>query len=319
MVVSGLVAPLARADGPPVVGFANPPLGIVDALGDRYTAQPGPRATVVTSVSRFGTPRARRVLRGQFAIAQVAFDGTTAGLSADRRTLVLVSLRNMFPERSTTLAVLSAGSLRPQRFVHLRGDFSLDAVSPDGAWAYLIQYTSTDATLYHVRALSTRTGALLPRDIVDPREPDETMGGYPQTRVSSPDGRWAYTLYDGGRTFVHALDTEGLQARCIDIPAFPAGTGPVAFRLRLVGHSLFVMDGSRTHAVIDTRSFSVVRTPQRSVRTGKLVSHTSAGAAPVVVLFAVALLAVVAARTTIRRRRCAREALRQIRCAPPSG
>ena len=37
----------------------------------------------------------------------------------------------------------------------------------------------------------------------------------------SPDGRWAYTLYDGnGKTpFIHALDTSRSTARCIDLDA----------------------------------------------------------------------------------------------------
>ena len=48
------------------------------------------------------------------------------------------------------------------------------------------------------------------------------MRGYPLTRVASPDGRWAYTLYDGGgkHPFVHALDTLEGRAVCIDLPAF---------------------------------------------------------------------------------------------------
>ena len=47
------------------------------------------------------------------------------------------------------------------------------------------------------------------------------MRGRPDLRATSPDGRWAYTLYDGnGKTpFVHALDTGRASARCIDLDA----------------------------------------------------------------------------------------------------
>ena len=53
------------------------------------------------------------------------------------------------------------------------------------------------------------------------------MEGLPLTRAISPDGRWAYTLYDGAQThrngvehepFIHALDTVGQRAVCIDLP-----------------------------------------------------------------------------------------------------
>ena len=37
----------------------------------------------------------------------------------------------------------------------------------------------------------------LPEPIIDPPELDEAMRGMPITRAASPDGRFAYTLYDG--------------------------------------------------------------------------------------------------------------------------
>jgi hypothetical protein len=69
---------------------------------------------------------------------------------------------------------------------------------------------------------------------VDPREPDEDMRGYPITRASSPDGRWAYTLYDGAgkHPFVHALDTQGRTAACIDLDGL-AGRDDL-YELRLI-------------------------------------------------------------------------------------
>ena len=47
------------------------------------------------------------------------------------------------------------------------------------------------------------------------------MAGFPQTRATSPDGRWAYTLYEPAErdhpAFIHALDTKRGTAVCIDL------------------------------------------------------------------------------------------------------
>ena len=44
------------------------------------------------------------------------------------------------------------------------------------------------------------------------------MAGFPMARMVSPNGRWAYTLYAGGEeTFIHALDTQGATAVCVDL------------------------------------------------------------------------------------------------------
>src|SRR4029453_4875928 len=95
--------------------------------------------------------------------------------------------------------------------------------SPDGRWLYLIQYSSGDFADYRVRALDTRSGKLAARDVVDPRNPNEQMGGLPVTRVMTRDGRWAYTLCAGGEeSFIHALDTVGRTAACIDLDMLPA-------------------------------------------------------------------------------------------------
>jgi len=61
--------------------------------------------------------------------------------------------------------------------------------------------------------------------VVDPREPDEQMGGLAMTREMSRDGRWAYTLYEGAEhPFVHALLTDNRISVCIDLDGAPAPT-----------------------------------------------------------------------------------------------
>ena len=231
---------VARAGGQPVLGYAGPGESIRSGNGvHHYLAHARRGHTLVEDVTRDGT--LAHVIPGHFAIALVALDGSPGGLSGDGRTLVLTRPRSMFPESSTQLAVVDASTLRLVRVVRLRGDFSVDAVSPNGQWVYLIQYTGTRTTQYRVRALDTRTGRLVAHDIIDPHDRGEKMQGYPLSRLSSPGGRWAYTLYLGGDApFIHALDTPSLKARCIDLPAFPKAESPFAVKLRLDGHRLSV-------------------------------------------------------------------------------
>jgi hypothetical protein len=148
--------------------------------------------------------------------------------------------------------------------VTLRGDFSFDAISPDGRWAYLIHYLSPrNPTDYEVRAFDVEKQRLVPGPIVDPDEPGERMNGIPLSRATSPDGRWAYTLYTGKETFVHALDTTNRTAVCVDLPRFAtrrilaAATG-----LSLDGdRQLVVTADGRPIALIDTRTFQVNAPP----------------------------------------------------------
>jgi hypothetical protein len=253
---AGAVAGVARADGLPVLGIDVGAEGV--AVGEaRYVTLPvGDRTMLERVATRDGRVLAFRLLRGTFTVPAVAYDGSAGGLSADGRRLVLIEPRASFPRARTTLAVVDTKRLRIERLVRLRGDFGFDAVSPDGRWAFLINYTSPrDPTRYDVRALNVVTGRLDPRRIVDPHESGEKMRGNPITRAASPDGRWAYTLYDGaGATpFVHALDTSARTARCIDLDLLTGRHD--LWRMRL----LLSADGSRLAvgkaAEIDLTSF----------------------------------------------------------------
>jgi hypothetical protein len=237
--------------------------------------------TVVARVSqRGGRIEASRVLPGVVTIPAVAYDGSADGLSADGRTLVLVVPRAGFPRARTTLRVLDARRLRTRRVVRLRGDFSFDALSPDGARLYLIQYRSpTDPTRYRVRALDLRSGRLLPDPIVDPAEPDEAMRGTPVTRAASPDGRWAYTLYEaaGGTPFVHALDTSGGSARCVDLDLLtPDDVAGARLAVSADGARLSVVRRGAAAAVIDAATFAV-SAPAPAVVPGAWAASVGAG------------------------------------------
>jgi hypothetical protein len=263
-VVAGVVATGANADGLPVLGVDVGPTGVtVPSAAVRYVTLPGGRNTLVARVERQGGRIVRwRALPGAFTVPAVAYDGSASGLSADGRVLVLIQPRLTFPRARTTFAILDARTLRSRSLLRLQGDFSFDAISPRGNRLYLIQYLSPqDATRYAVRAYDLRAGRLLRAPVVDPHEAGEQMRGQPLSRAMSPDGRWAYTLYDGAgkEPFVHALDTSRSTARCIDLDELKGSQ--YLWRLRLDvrggGRRLAVLDGRETELVVNTTTFEV--------------------------------------------------------------
>jgi hypothetical protein len=265
-VMLALCAPQATAGGggpmPPTQGGE----GVSTPAGDvGYVAVGVGQRTVVQRVRRAGGAIERwRVLRGAFGIGLVAMDGSATGLSADGRTLVLASMQRRWPPRTTSLLVLDARRLRIVRRLALRGFYALDAISPDGRWLYLIRYVSPRTTLrYDVRAYDLRRERMIPGPIVDPREPDEAMQGTALTRATSPDGRWAFTLYlrDGRPPFVHALDTAGRTARCVDLPAEVGRADPTSMRLELSGGGTLRVTATTGDVLVDTRTFGVRRAP----------------------------------------------------------
>ena len=262
--VAALVPAAAHADGLPVLGVDVGSSGVSSgADGARYVTIPAGSRTIVERVAQHGGQvLAWRSLRGTFTIPAVAYDGSAGGLSADGTTLVLIEPRTSFPRAATRLLVLGSDSLTPRRLVRLKGDFSFDAVSPNGSWLYLIHYVApNDPTRYLVRAYDLRRGRLLAEPIIDPHEPGEKMRGNPLSRTMSSNGRWAYTLYDGaGATpFVHALDTVARSARCIDLEGIPSRTDLSRLRLGIdgAGKRLVVRDRAAPLLLIDLRTLRV--------------------------------------------------------------
>jgi hypothetical protein len=263
LAASVVAASTARADGLPVLGVDVGPDGVAVPGGEsRYVTLPAGRDTILARVATVGGGvEVYRTLRGSYTIPAVAYDGSADGLAADGKTLVLIEPRETFPRARTRLAVLDPRNLRTRDLVDLRGDYSFDALSPRGKLLYLVHYVSArDPSRYEVRAYDLGAGRLLPKPIVDPHEAGEAMRGAPITRATSPDGRWAYTLYDGAgkEPFVHALDTTGRTARCIDLEML-AGRDDL-FRLRLTlgrgGRTLTVHRGGEALAAIDTTTFA---------------------------------------------------------------
>jgi hypothetical protein len=260
LVLASFAARGAAADGLPVLNVDVGASGIAAPGGSvRYVTVTVGKQTVVEATRRGGGQIVRmQTWPGTWTIPAVAYDGSASGLSADRRTLVLIEPRTSFPRAETRLLVVDAHNLSSATVIVLHGDYSFDAVSPSGSRIFLIHYTSSiDPTRYEVRAYDVRTRALVTQPIVDPRDAAEKMRGNPLSRVMSPDGRIAYTLYDGGgHPFVHALDTAASTARCVDVDGLPS---KLIWSLRLHlgsgGKVLTVDRGTTTYASLDTRTW----------------------------------------------------------------
>jgi hypothetical protein len=277
--LAALVPPAAGADGGGILGgtksFTDPPYRYV-TLTPR-TRHP---LTLVERIDlRDSTIDRWWYLRGSYYLPAVATDGSPGGISANG-ILPLISLPRRYPPRHSRFALLDTrlflrhphrGSGSPRHAVtrvSLRGAYGFDAISPDGSRVYLIRnfFRRGEVSHYEVRALDATSRRLLPGAIVDPNEPDERMQGSPVTRVSSRDGRWAYTLYTGPEeTFLHALDTVGGRAVCVDLPQLEHLREPFQLRLRLADGDRRVVVYSRDHKdagassllAIDTESFTV--------------------------------------------------------------
>ena len=299
------------ADGLPVLGVDVGSEGVVARTSPiRYVTLHAERGTIVVRTAVGGG----RVLGfthlpGNFTIPAVAYDGSASGLSADAGTLVLIQPRLKFPRARTALAIFDAKRLRLRKLVTLHGDFSFDAMSPHGRTLFLIQYVSArDPTRYTVRAYDLRSERLLANPIVDPHE-HEAMRGYPITRATSSDGRWAYTLYDGsgGTPFIHALDTSKRQARCIDLPMLTGRKDLWQLRIMIASFraKLTVGTAGQNLALVDTRDLRA-SAPAKPTAT-KPTQRVSNRSDRIWVLFGVAALAAVLAASTLsvalRRRR----------------
>jgi hypothetical protein len=274
LLVAALAALAAAVTASGAASGAGPSPGI--QLGWDGLLAPGGALRYVTVATGTGTVAETirtsdgRVLRfhalkGVYGIPFVAFDGSVGGLSRDGSFLVLGEPLSQPGARSRSVfPIVSTKTLTARSFVSLKGDFSFDALSPDGRTLYLIQHLSADdATRYAVRAYDLAAGRLLPGVIVDKREPDEEMRGMPMRRATSPDGAWAYTLYDTtrGGLFVHALDAAHRRAFCIDLPATVTAqslSNSTRFELLDGGRSLVLSSGGARVAAIDTKTLKVV-------------------------------------------------------------
>jgi hypothetical protein len=315
----------AYADGAPVAGVTSGGPGVTSGAL-RYVALPTPSGTAVAQIDRAsGTVNGFASLRGSWGIPQVAFDGSTAGISAGGQVLVLGrNAMTLYPKR-TQFALVNPVKMRLNRIVTLRGAFFFDAISPDGGTMYLIQLASPRNFLhYAVRAYDLGHDRLLPGVVVDKTEPDERMAGMPMARATSADGVWAYTLYQkpDGSEFVHALDTSARTARCIDLPRLAVQD---MLRLAIEGGRLDVITDGQVLAAVDRTSFTVTRSPAPVTHSSpaptasQTPARRSSSGAPLWAAVPAGLLLAGVAALAVRRRRPAREGSGGAAAGAPSG
>ncbi len=162
-----------------------------------------------------------RTIEGAWRLPTVGLDPLPAGVSADGSTIVLVEDR---PEGAaaptvTRFAVVERSLRSEPRIVELPGVFDYDTLSPDGSILYVAEHVPGPlAGRYQVRAIDTATGVMRPEIIVDKRNIDEAMAGWPVDQELRTDGV-VLTLYRGvEHPFIHALHSPDAWAVCIDLP-----------------------------------------------------------------------------------------------------
>jgi len=265
VVCAVLAAPAASGNGSPYSPGLAGWDGVVASNGAvRFvTLGAGGRTNVARIQVRTGRVLGSRLVRGQYGIPIVTYDGTTGGLSGDGRTLVVASYGPL-PGTSgiTRFLRLDARTLRPGRAIELEGSWSYDTISPDGTRVYLIEHlAAAPSPRYRVRVYDLAARRLLQQSVIDKAASDAIMRGEPATRATSADGRWAYTLYARQKhaPFIHALDTVQRRAYCIDLPLELGRSQQMALRLRFAkGAALEVMTRRGvTLAAMDTQTFVV--------------------------------------------------------------
>jgi hypothetical protein len=152
------------------------------------------------------------------------------------------------------------------RVVELAGSFDYDAISPDGSTLYVVEHlTAEPGGRYQVRAVDVASWTLRDGVIVDKRNLDEAMAGWPVAQLRRDDGL-VFTLYRGAEhPFIHALNTVEGFAVCIDLPGTRADDVAVASDWGLAaspdGRSVYAANASLGLVVeVDPSQLTVRRT-----------------------------------------------------------
>ncbi len=224
----------------------------------RFTATKDGADTLVSAVSTDGGGSLwKQTVKGAYGIPAITESGLAAGLYHDGSAFVL---QNVGIGPKSSFVILDARDLAVRDTISLGGTFGFDALSPDASRLYLIQHLSTnDIQHYVVRAYDLTTHTLMPGRIADKTQKSWVMQGWAVSRVTSADGRWAYTLYanPGGYPFIHALDTVKGVAHCVGLPWKATDqTAVYTFTLALKGGSVAVkwQDG-RTWRLVNRTSW----------------------------------------------------------------
>jgi hypothetical protein len=228
----------------------------------RFVASAAGESTLVRAFkTKDGSTLMSQNVTGSYGVPMLTSAGPGGGMFHDGTTFVLQS---MGVADTTQFVLLRTADLGVSDQIALKGTFAFDALSPDGSKLYLIQHKSAqDVQHYIVRAYDLSAHALMPGRIADKTQKSWVMQGFAVSRVSTANGRWAYTLYanPGGFPFVHALDTVKGVAHCVGIPwrqTDPNQNDVFGFKLALSGKKLLVKAGTgSTYRVINTTNWHV--------------------------------------------------------------
>ena len=225
----------------------------------RFVAVKAGTGTKIAAVDAGGVMVMSRTVPGSFGTVMLTPNGVAGGLFHDGSAFVL---QNLGIQPTSRFTILGTKDLATRDTITLKGTYGFDALSPDASRLYLIQHTSTeDIQHYIVRAYDLKAHTLLPGRVADKTQRSWVMQGWAVDRVTTSEGRWAYTLYanPGGFPFIHALDTVRGIAHCIGLPWTATDQNPVySFHLALKRNSVVVhwSDG-RIWRSVDTTSWRV--------------------------------------------------------------
>lgn len=178
------------------------PSGVVSANGATFVSTRHRQGRATTEVVRYdaraGRVRSRWSLGGRWAVGAVSPDGTGLALFDYRGHRTILRVGNPFSA---------------QRLV-LRGNYEVEALSPNGRRVFLVHWGRNGYDLQNLDLVTRKLAA------TRLAEPDEKMEGTALAGVATRDGRWLHTLYvkADGEGFVHALDLVRGIAHCIDLP-----------------------------------------------------------------------------------------------------
>lgn len=242
------------------------PLGVPDATWGRVvSAIPNGSTTEIRQITvQPDLPAVTRSIEGPWRLPTIGADPLPVGVSADGSTIVLVEDGVRADATRTRFAILIQGE--EARTLDLAGSFDYDALSPDGSILYVVEHLPTPPDgHYQVRAIDLATGVMDEAVIVDKRNLEASMGGWPITQARHSNGV-VFTLYRGtAYPFVHALNSTEAWAVCLDLPAAGAGDSAAALDWGLAqspdGRSVFAVNGTLGLAVeMDSSELTTRRT-----------------------------------------------------------
>ena len=178
---------------------------------------------------RTGVRRVSVDLAGAWRIPRLGETTIPVGLAGGGGRLLLAADGSADPTTTSRFLVVDTAAPRAVKPLELDGWFEVDTLARDGSTGYLAERrpTATNPHGYVVRALDLAAGTLQQKLIADKRTSQTGMAGEPYAQLAV--GGMAFTLYVGGATFVHALDTDTGVAVCIVFPDPATGTAPTAW------------------------------------------------------------------------------------------